>query len=72
MSLNPEVLFYPDVISLLRELKSLGVNTVLEGQRGLMTRSKLNQLQKAYELHRTDAGLPLTYQVIYGVLQKMP
>ena len=69
-SIEPETLFYPDVFSLLRELKSLGVNTVLGGQQGLITRSKLHGLQDAYEQYRTDDGLPLTYQVIYGVLQK--
>lgn len=69
-SLEPEILFYPDVFSLLRELKSLGVNTVLGGQQGLMTRSKLRSLQNAYEQYRSCDGLPLTYQVIYGVLQK--
>lgn len=66
----PETLYYPDVFSLLRELKSLGVNTVLAGQQGLMTRSKFLRLQHAYETCRTEAGLPLTYQVIYGVLRK--
>ena len=69
-SMEPETLFYPDVFSLLRELKSLGVNTVLGGQQGLITRSKLHGLQNAYEQYRSDDGLPLTYQVIYGVLQK--
>ena len=70
LSLESETLFYPDVFSLLRELKSLGVNTVLGGQQGLITRSKLHGLQNAYEGFRTDDGLPLTYQVIYGALQK--
>ena len=69
-SMEPETLFYPDVFSLLRELKSLGVNTVLGGAQGLITRSKLHRLQDAYEQHRSGSGLPLTYQVIYGLLQK--
>ena len=68
--IESEALFYPDVFSLLRELKSLGVNTVLGGTQGLMTRSKLHRLQEAYEQYRSSEGLPLTYQVIYGVLQK--
>ena len=69
-SIESETLFYPDVFSLLRELKSLGVNTVLGGTQGLITRSKLHRLQGAYEQYRSSRGLPLTYQVIYGVLQK--
>ena len=68
---QPETLFYPDVVSLLKELKALGVNTVLSGSQGLMTRTKLQGLQQAYEVFRTEAGLPLTYQVVYGVLQKI-
>lgn len=70
LSLEPETLYYPDVFSQLRELKALGVNTVLSGQSGLMTRRKLHELRLAYEPFRTGHGLPLTYQVIYGVLQK--
>ena len=65
-----ETLFYSDVVSLLKELKALGVNTVLSGHQGLMTRNKLQGLQVAYEIRRAEQGLPLTYQVIYGVLQK--
>ncbi|MGO0305574.1 malonyl-ACP O-methyltransferase BioC [Endozoicomonas acroporae] len=69
-SLKPETLFYPDVISLLRSLKALGVNTVLADKGGLVTRRKLEALQQAYEQIRQPEGLPLTYQVLYGVLQK--
>lgn len=69
-SQKAETVYYPDVISLLRSLKALGVNTVLAGRNGLVTRSKLKGLQQAYESFRTEVGLPLTYQVLYGVLQK--
>lgn len=69
-SLRPETLFYPDVITLLRNLKSLGVNTVLADKCGLLTRRKLETLGQAYERIRQPEGLPLTYQVIYGVFQK--
>ncbi len=70
LSRQTEVMYYQDVISLLRELKSLGVNTVLAGRNGLITRNKLQGLQRAYERFRTEMGLPLSYQVIYGTLQK--
>ncbi len=69
-SLKTETLFYPDVITMLRSLKSLGVNTVLADKGGLLTRRKLEVLKQAYEQVRQPEGLPLTYQVIYGVLQK--
>ncbi|USE36979.1 malonyl-ACP O-methyltransferase BioC [Endozoicomonas sp. SCSIO W0465] len=69
-SIKAETLFYPDLITLLHSLKSLGVNTVLADKGGLLTRRKLETLQQAYEKIRQPEGLPLTYQVIYGVLQK--
>ncbi|MFK0570867.1 malonyl-ACP O-methyltransferase BioC [Endozoicomonas sp.] len=69
-SLKAETLYYPDIITLLRGLKALGVNTVLAGNDGLLTRRKLEVLKQAYESFRQPDGLPLTYQVIYGVLQK--
>ena len=69
-SLKTETLFYPDMITLLRSLKSLGVNTVLADKGGLLTRRKLEALKQTYEQVRQPEGLPLTYQVIYGVLQK--
>ncbi|WP_020584229.1 malonyl-ACP O-methyltransferase BioC [Endozoicomonas elysicola] len=69
-SLKAETLYYPDVITLLRSLKALGVNTVLAGKHGLVTRRRLDALKHAYEPLRQPEGLPLTYQVIYGVLQK--
>lgn len=69
-SLKAETLCYPDVITLLRSLKALGVNTVLAGKGGLLTRHRLETLKQAYEPLRQPDGLPLTYQVIYGVLYK--
>ena len=65
-----ETLHYPDALSLLHNLKALGVNTVLDNNRGLLSRQKLTGLIQAYELLRQPEGLPLSYQIIYGVLQK--
>ncbi|WP_051786050.1 malonyl-ACP O-methyltransferase BioC [Endozoicomonas numazuensis] len=65
-----ETLYYSDLFQLLRELKALGVNTVHSRQPGLMTRGRLARLQEAYESFRVDAGLPLSYQVLYGILRK--
>ena len=65
-----QTLHYPDTLTLLHSLKALGVNTLLENDKGLLTRQKLTKLIQAYERLRQPEGLPLTYQVIYGVLQK--
>ena len=65
-----QTLHYPDALTLLHSLKALGVNTLLENDKGLLTRQKLTGLIQAYERLRQPEGLPLSYQVIYGVLQK--
>ncbi|WP_422139137.1 malonyl-ACP O-methyltransferase BioC [Endozoicomonas sp. ALC020] len=65
-----ETLYYPELFQMLRELKALGVNTVHGRPSGLVTRRRLTQLQEAYESFRADAGLPLSYQVLYGILRK--
>ncbi|PJE79829.1 Malonyl-[acyl-carrier protein] O-methyltransferase [invertebrate metagenome] len=65
-----ECLFYGDVKKLLKDLRGGGVNTVLSGRGGLLTRSKLLAFYEAYEQFRTESGLTLTYQVAYGSLYK--
>ncbi len=65
-----ETLHYPSLKTLFRELKALGVNTVNSASKGLMTPGKLKTLETAYEHFRETLGLPLTYQVIYGQMQK--
>ena len=67
-----ETVYYPDLITLLHSMKALGVNTVLAGKDGLFTRQRLLSLQWSYEKFRQPEGLPLTYRVFYGVLQKPP
>ncbi len=69
-ALTAETMHYPDVPTLLHSLRALGVNTVLAGNSGLLTRQKLNVLMGVYERLRQPQGLPLTYQVICGVLHK--
>jgi malonyl-CoA O-methyltransferase len=59
---------YRDVITLMRELKSIGAHNVTHGRpRGLTGRSRLARLQAAYEPLRRDGTLPATYEVVYGV-----
>ncbi len=70
LKLQHETLHYPSVVTLLRELKALGVNTVHSAHQGLMNRTRLQKLEEAYENARTEMGLPLSYQVIYGTFSK--
>lgn len=67
----PHVLHYPDVRSLTHELKALGAHNLNPGRpSGLTGRARMQGLLHAYEAFRQPAGLPATYQVVYGVLRK--
>jgi malonyl-CoA O-methyltransferase len=58
---------YPDVLSLMHELKAIGAHNVTAGRpRALAGRSRLARVQQAYESFRRDQRLPATYEVIYG------
>ena len=66
-----EVTYYPSVKSLLKDMKGLGTNTVISQKSlGLSRRNPLLQLRNGYSAFKTAQGLPATYQVIYGALQK--
>ena len=66
-----ETLYYPTVLHLLREMKALGANTVVESEsRGLSGRGVLNALTRGYKPYQTEKGFPASYQVVYGVLCK--
>ncbi|WP_339515586.1 malonyl-ACP O-methyltransferase BioC [Pseudomonas sp. RL_15y_Pfl2_60] len=68
---QPEVLHYPDLRSLTHELKALGAHNLNSGRpSGLTGRARMSALVQAYERERQVQGLPATYQVVYGVLQK--
>jgi malonyl-CoA O-methyltransferase len=58
---------YPDALALMRELKGLGArNAASDRRRGLLGRAALRTLTAEYESLRTPAGLPATFEVIYG------
>ena len=66
-----EVLHFPDLRSLTTSLKDLGAHNLNPGRPGGLTgRSRIRALIEAYERFRQAQGLPATYQVVYGVLQK--
>ena len=66
-----QVLHFANVRALTRELKALGAQNLNQGRaNGLHGRSAWGALQAAYEHYRQPLGLPATYQVVYGVLQK--
>lgn len=67
MDMEQIVLTYPDVESLMRELKAIGAHNVAAGRsRGLTGRGALDQLRRRYEPLRRDGRLPATFEVVYG------
>lgn len=68
-----QTLHFPDLRSLTTSLKDLGAHNLNPGRPGGLTgRARIRALLEAYERWRQPAGLPATYQVVYGVLQKLP
>ena len=66
-----KALHFPDLRALTHELKALGAHNLNPGRPGGLTgRARIRALVDAYERFRQPAGLPATYQVVYGVLRK--
>lgn len=73
LQVQPEVLHFADLRGLTHELKALGAHNLNPGRPGGLTgRARVRALVEAYERFRQPAGLPATYEVIYGVLRKEP
>ena len=59
---------YARVRDLLDELKAIGAsNAHTDRPRGLTTATRLREMARAYEQFRTGAGLPATWEVVYGM-----
>lgn len=62
-------LFYPRLAPLLHDIKGVGAGYLRQGrQEGLAGSQRLRRLEAAWE--RQPAGLPLTYQIVYGLIQR--
>ena len=58
---------YADVLSLMRDLQSIGARNVTAGRlRSLTGKGRLRRMRAGYEAFRRDGRLPATYEVIYG------
>ncbi|MEZ5501739.1 MAG: malonyl-ACP O-methyltransferase BioC [Halioglobus sp.] len=63
---------YARVRDLLDELKALGAHNMNRSRgAGLTTRRGLQGMVRAYESHRAGGTLPATYEVIFGVVEKV-
>ncbi|HWQ94323.1 MAG TPA: malonyl-ACP O-methyltransferase BioC [Gammaproteobacteria bacterium] len=67
MDVERYTLTYPDLNTLMRDLKNIGAHNVMAGRpHGLTGKGRLRQLTAAYEEYRKDGVLPASYEVIYG------
>lgn len=58
---------YADVLTLMRELHSIGARNVTAGRaRSLTGKGRLRRMMQRYEAHRREGRLPATYEVIYA------
>jgi malonyl-CoA O-methyltransferase len=61
-------LYYPTPVELIKELRGVGVgNTHLERAAGLTGRKKWKGFLAGLESQRSEQGIPLTYEVVYGL-----
>ncbi|MBW8190259.1 malonyl-ACP O-methyltransferase BioC [Neiella marina] len=68
---RPHTFWYPDIRALFGSIRDVGANTVIGSKRqGLIGRQLWQKFQQAYDRFRTEEGLPLTYQIYYGVVTK--
>ena len=58
---------YPDVMSLMRELKGIGAHNVAsQRSHGLTGKTRLKNMMQAYEPFRRGDRYPASYEIIYG------
>ena len=58
---------YADVMSLMRDLQSIGARNMTAGRlRSLTGKDRLRRMRAGYETFRREGRLPATYEVIYG------
>jgi len=68
LDVDRTVVGYPDVLTLMRELKAIGAHNVTAGRaRGLTGRKRLAAMTLAYETLRHGGKLPATYEVIHAI-----
>jgi len=71
MDMDVLTLTYKDVLSVMKDLKAIGANTILKNQKksaeiGLVTPAKLKRVIEHYESYRQQDVVPASYEVVYG------
>ncbi len=58
--------YYPDVITLMKEIKGIGAHNMTQNRnKNITSKKQLNDLITAYEKYRINDKIPATYEVIY-------
>ncbi len=71
MDMDILTLTYNDAISVMKDLKAIGANTILKNQQkevesGLITPNKLKRVIAHYESFRKNKVIPASYEVVFG------
>ncbi|HEY1726125.1 MAG TPA: malonyl-ACP O-methyltransferase BioC [Steroidobacteraceae bacterium] len=67
LDIEQHQLSYPDVYALMRSLKHIGAgNAAARRARTLTGRARMQRMIEAYAQQRTAAGVPATYEVVFG------
>lgn len=67
MDVEHFTLTYPDVMTVLHDLKNLGAHNVsLDRHRGLTGKAHFARFKSAYETHARDGLIPASYEAVYG------
>ena len=67
MDMDVIALTYPDVRSVVRDLRTSGqVNTAQDRRRGMTGRELWRRMEAAYEKQRRDGRIPATVEIVYG------
>jgi malonyl-CoA O-methyltransferase len=64
--------YFPDLKSLMKHLKAIGArNKLINRRKSLMTQRQLQAVENYYREHfGTPKGLPVTWEVLYSVIEK--
>lgn len=69
--LDRHLQYFPNLRALMTSIKGVGANYVQRANgSGLMTRRRFQQLERAFDAHRTKQGLPLEWVVLNARLVK--
>jgi malonyl-CoA O-methyltransferase len=67
MDMDMMSLTYNQALDVMRDLKTIGANTLRQRQfKGLTTRSSLQKVCNAYEQFRRDGALPASFEIVNG------